>query len=47
VNDTGGDLSGLVPPAPVKGRRSRKAASSDAVVGGTAGVGAASAGPTA
>ena len=35
TNDTGGDLSGLVPPAKTK-RRSRKA-SSDAVVGGGAG----------
>ncbi len=35
VNDTGGDVSGLVPPRK-RGRRSRKA-SSDAVVGGGAG----------
>jgi broad specificity phosphatase PhoE len=35
TNDTGGDLSGLVPPPKIK-RRSRKA-SSDAVVGGGAG----------
>ena len=37
VNDTGGDLSGLVPPPP--GRRRRRPASSDAVVGGSAGTG--------
>jgi probable phosphomutase (TIGR03848 family) len=38
VNDTGGDLSGLVPP-PAKKKRSRKkdAGSSDAVVGGSTG----------
>jgi probable phosphomutase (TIGR03848 family) len=36
VNDTGGDLSGLVPPPPKKKGR-RKAAGSDAVVGGTTG----------
>ena len=36
VNDTGGDLSGLVPPPPKKKSR-RKAASSDAVIGGTTG----------
>jgi len=40
VNDTGGDLAGLVPP-PRRGRRRTGArartASSDAVVGGTAG----------
>jgi probable phosphomutase (TIGR03848 family) len=35
VNDTGGDVSGLIPPKK-RGRRSRKA-SSDAVVGGGAG----------
>ena len=35
VNDTGGDLAGLAPPA--KTRRRRRAASSDAVVGGGAG----------
>jgi probable phosphomutase (TIGR03848 family) len=35
VNDTGGDLSGLVPP-PVKRKRGRRA-SSDAVVGGSTG----------
>jgi probable phosphomutase (TIGR03848 family) len=35
VNDTGGDVGGLIPP-PAK-RRRRKAASSDAVVGGGAG----------
>ena len=34
VNDTGGDVSGLIPPPP---RRRRKKASSDAVVGGGAG----------
>ena len=38
VNDTGGDLSGLVPP-PRKGRRRRSAATSDAVVGGSTGTG--------
>ena len=37
VNDTGGDVSALLPP-PKKGRRRR--ASSDAVVGGGAGPGA-------
>jgi probable phosphomutase (TIGR03848 family) len=35
VNDTGGDVSGLVPPK--KKRRGRRTASSDAVVGGGAG----------
>ncbi|MCU1605650.1 MAG: Phosphoglycerate mutase [Modestobacter sp.] len=35
VNDTGGDVSALIPPA--KKRRGRRAASSDAVVGGGAG----------
>jgi hypothetical protein len=35
VNDTGGDVAGLVPPPKKKSRRSR--ASSDAVVGGGAG----------
>jgi probable phosphomutase (TIGR03848 family) len=35
VNDTGGDVSGLIPPK--KKRRSRRAAGSDAVVGGGAG----------
>ena len=35
VNDTGGDVSGLVPPK--RNRRGRRAASSDAVVGGGAG----------
>ena len=35
VNDTGGDLAGLAPPA--KTRRRRRPASSDAVVGGGAG----------
>ncbi|MCO7219261.1 histidine phosphatase family protein [Klenkia sp. PcliD-1-E] len=39
VNDTGGDVSGLIPPKK-RGRRSRKA-SSDAVVGGGAGPGGA------
>jgi probable phosphomutase (TIGR03848 family) len=38
VNDTGGDLVGLAPPA--KARRRRRPASSDAVVGGGAGGGA-------
>lgn len=38
VNDNGGDLAGLVPPPAKKGRsRKPKAASSDAVVGGTTG----------
>jgi probable phosphomutase (TIGR03848 family) len=37
VNDTGGDLSGLVPPP--KSRRRRRPPSSDAVVGGSAGTG--------
>jgi hypothetical protein len=41
VNDTGGELAGLVPPPPAKGRRKPAVASSDAVVGGTAGVEAA------
>jgi probable phosphomutase (TIGR03848 family) len=36
VNDTGGDLSGLVP-APAKKKRRRKAGDSDAVVGGSTG----------
>ena len=36
VNDTGGGVEGLVPPAPRKGRR-RKPPSSDAAVGGGAG----------
>jgi probable phosphomutase (TIGR03848 family) len=35
VNDTGGDLAGIVPPPPKKGRRK---AASDAVVGGSTGV---------
>ncbi len=38
LNDTGGDLAGLVPPARRRGR-SRTADSSDAVVGGGAGAG--------
>ena len=37
VNDTGGDLSGLVPPP--RSRRRRRPVSSDAVVGGSAGTG--------
>jgi len=40
VNDTGGDLAGIVPPPPAKKGRKRAAsgkASSDAVVGGTTG----------
>jgi probable phosphomutase (TIGR03848 family) len=39
TNDVGGDLAGLVPPAPKKGRRaaSRPRRTSDAVVGGGAG----------
>jgi len=36
MNDLGSDLAGLVP-APVKGRRGRRAKSSDAVIGGGAG----------
>jgi probable phosphomutase (TIGR03848 family) len=40
VNDSGGDVSALIPP-PAKKRRRRSAASSDAVVGGGAGPGAA------
>ena len=35
VNDTGGDLAGIVPPPPQK--KGRRKASSDAVVGGTTG----------
>jgi hypothetical protein len=35
VNDTGGDVSALIPPK--KKRRGRRTASSDAVVGGGAG----------
>jgi hypothetical protein len=35
VNDTGGDVSALIPPK--KKRRGRRAATSDAVVGGGAG----------
>ena len=35
VNDTGGDLAGIVPPAPKKGRR--KVSDSDGVVGGSTG----------
>lgn len=39
VNDTGGDVAGLLPPPAKRGRRKRPAArSSDAVVGGSAGV---------
>lgn len=38
MNDVGSDLSGLVP-RPAKGRRSRRASSSDAVIGGGAGAG--------
>jgi len=41
VNDTGGDIAGLIPPAPKRGSRRpgarRAAASSDAAVGGGAG----------
>jgi probable phosphomutase (TIGR03848 family) len=37
VNDTGGDLSSLVPPPPKGRRRSRAKAGSDAAVGGGAG----------
>ncbi|GAA3224152.1 histidine phosphatase family protein [Pseudonocardia petroleophila] len=35
VNDLGGDVSGLIPPAPKRRRRTAAARSSDAVVGGT------------
>jgi probable phosphomutase (TIGR03848 family) len=38
VNDTGGDLSGLVPKPKVKRRSRRKVSDSDAVVGGSTGV---------
>jgi probable phosphomutase (TIGR03848 family) len=39
VNDTGGDISGLLPPPPKRGRRKRAAKpSSDAVIGGSTGV---------
>jgi probable phosphomutase (TIGR03848 family) len=39
VNDTGGDVSGLIPPPPRKGRRKRAPTrSSEAVVGGSTGV---------
>jgi probable phosphomutase (TIGR03848 family) len=37
VNDLGGDLSGLIPPAPKRKRRKAPARSSDAVVGGDTG----------
>ncbi|TCP50985.1 putative phosphomutase (TIGR03848 family) [Tamaricihabitans halophyticus] len=39
INDTGGDLSGLIPPKPKRGKRKRKstAESSDAVIGGSTG----------
>jgi probable phosphomutase (TIGR03848 family) len=37
VNDTGGDLSGIVPPAPKKKGRRKAAPASDAVVGGSTG----------
>jgi probable phosphomutase (TIGR03848 family) len=37
VNDTGGDLSGLVPAPAAKKKRRRKAGESDAVVGGSTG----------
>jgi probable phosphomutase (TIGR03848 family) len=37
VNDTGGDLSGIVPPPPKKKGRRKAVPSSDAVVGGTTG----------
>ncbi|WDZ82574.1 histidine phosphatase family protein [Micromonospora cathayae] len=39
LNDTGGDLSGLVPPARKRRRRPTRAADSDAAVGGGAGAG--------
>ena len=45
LNDTGGDLAGLVPPKRPRRRRAARAAESDAPVGG--GVGAASAGTAA
>jgi probable phosphomutase (TIGR03848 family) len=37
VNDTGGDLAGIVPPPPEKKRVGRGASGSDAVVGGSTG----------
>lgn len=37
VNDLGGDVSGLIPPAPKRGRRKTSSRSSDAVVGGDTG----------
>jgi broad specificity phosphatase PhoE len=37
VNDLGGDVSGLIPPAPKRRRRKAPARSSDAVVGGDTG----------
>jgi probable phosphomutase (TIGR03848 family) len=37
VNDTGGDLAGIVPPPPDKKKRTRKKSESDAVVGGSTG----------
>ena len=45
INDTGGDLRALAP-APRKGRRRPRRASSDAVVGGSTGIGDAVAGDT-
>ncbi|MFI6230138.1 histidine phosphatase family protein [Micromonospora echinospora] len=39
LNDTGGDLAGLVPPARKRRRRTTRAADSDAPVGGGAGAG--------
>ncbi|MEO6502375.1 MAG: MSMEG_4193 family putative phosphomutase [Jatrophihabitantaceae bacterium] len=40
MNDTAGELSRFTPPAPKAGARKRRAASSDATVGGGAGAGA-------
>lgn len=45
VNDTGGDLSAFVPPKRAGRSRRRRPASSDAVVGGSAGAGGASPAP--
>lgn len=40
LNDTGGDLTALVPPPPKRGGRKRRTADSDATIGGGAGAGA-------